>query len=259
MTIAHQDPRLAGAYERGNAMPAASLAAWTELIADRLGRAERPGESGWLLEVGCGTGVFCAALAELLPGVRVTGVDPSEAMLAEAARHHAHPRVEYLHGLADALPLPDGSCDGALISRVVHHIPDRPAAARELARVLRPGGRVLIRTTVRERLDSPVYTYWPQLLDTDRRRFCAEQELLADFAGAGFVPDGWESFAQPIAGSLAELRERYALRAESKLAALGEAEFAAGLERLAAAAEGEGEGRPVLERYDVLVLRRGGR
>ncbi|MFE9423101.1 class I SAM-dependent methyltransferase [Kitasatospora sp. NPDC006697] len=245
--IAHRDPGLAGAYERGNALPAEGLGAWAKLIIRQLGPVERP------LEVGCGTGVFCAALADRLPGAEVTGVDPSGPMLAEAARHHPHPRVRYLPGPADALPLPDASCDGALLSRVVHHLPDRPAAARELARVLRPGSRVVIRTTVRERLDSPVYTYWPQLLAVDSRRFAGEAELVADFAGAGFGLLAVHSFAQPIAGSLAELRERYALRAESKLRALSEGEFAAGLARLAAAAAAGGGG-PVLERYDVLVL-----
>jgi ubiquinone/menaquinone biosynthesis C-methylase UbiE len=275
MGIAHTDPRLAAAYERGNDLPAASLRAWVELIAGQLT------ESSSILEVGAGTGVFCAALAEQLPKAQVIGVDPSEPMLAEAARHHAHPRVRYLLGAADALPLPDDSCDGALLSRVVHHLPDRPAAARELARVLRPGSRVVIRTTVRERLDSPVYRYWPELLAPDARRFPSEAELLADYTGGGcFETAGVLSFAQPIARSLAELRDRYALRAESKFNALSEAEFAAGLARLdaeaaaasipaeaAARTNGEAAVRTgaeaaaptraeVLERYDVLVLER---
>lgn len=102
--------------------------------------------------------------------------------------------------------------------------------------MLRPGGRVVIRTTVRERLDSPVYRYWPELLTHDARRFPAEAELLADFTGGGrFAVTRVFSFAQPIARNLAELRDRYALRAESKFGVLSEAEFAAGLARLDAA------------------------
>ncbi|MCC9305738.1 methyltransferase domain-containing protein [Kitasatospora sp. RB6PN24] len=251
MDVAHSDPRLVAAYERGNDLPAASLRAWAELISSQLTEVRR------LLEVGAGTGIFCAALAEQMPQAEIVGVDPSELMLAEAARHHAHPRVRYRPGAADALPLTDGSCDAALLSRVVHHLPDRVAAARELARVLRPGGRLVIRTTVRERLDSPVYRYWPELLAHDARRFPAEAELLADFTGDGrFEVTRVFSFAQPIARDLAELRDRYALRAESKFGALSEAEFAAGLARLdgevpVGAAHGE-----VLERYDVVVLER---
>ncbi|MDH6139856.1 MULTISPECIES: class I SAM-dependent methyltransferase [Kitasatospora] len=269
MDIAHADPRLAAAYERGNDLPGASLRAWAHLITSQLVDADR------ILEVGAGTGIFCAALAEQVPQAEIVGVDPSEPMLAEAARHHGHPRVHYRLGTADALPLDAGSCDAALLSRVVHHLPDRPAAARELARVLRPGGRVVIRTTVRERLDSPVYRYWPELLTHDARRFPAEAELLADFTGGGrFAVTRVFSFAQPIARNLAELRDRYALRAESKFGVLSEAEFAAGLARLDAAvsaapvagadgADGaDGAGGPaeregeVLERYDVVVLER---
>lgn len=56
-----------------------------------------------------------------------------------------------------------GVFDLALMSRVMHHIPERAWAADELARVVRVGGRVVIRTTFRERLDTVVHDYWPQL------------------------------------------------------------------------------------------------
>lgn len=85
MDIAHADPRLAAAYERGNDLPGASLRAWAHLITSQLVDADR------ILEVGAGTGIFCAALAEQVPQAEIVGVDPSEPMLAEAARHHGHP------------------------------------------------------------------------------------------------------------------------------------------------------------------------
>ncbi|WP_035840749.1 class I SAM-dependent methyltransferase [Kitasatospora azatica] len=247
MTQAHEDPRLAAVYQHGNEMPAAALRAWAALIAGYLPAATA------VLEVGAGTGMFTAALARELPSAEVTGVEPSAPMRAEAERLSGHPRVRYLAGSAEALPVPDAGFELALLSRVVHHLPDRPAAARELARALRPGGRLVLRTTVRERLDAPVYRYWPRLLQTDARRFPSEAELLADFTGAGFTVHQVRSFAQPVARDLRELRERLVHRPQSKFLALTEAEFAAGLARLDAAGEGGG---PVEERYDVIVLER---
>ncbi|MGF1425544.1 methyltransferase domain-containing protein [Kitasatospora sp. LaBMicrA B282] len=266
---AYEDPQLAARYEHGNEMPAESLRAWAELIAGYAPEeaASAPGTSPastagarmpGVLEVGSGTGMFCTALARALPAAEVTGVEPSGPMRAEAERHHAHPRVRYLAGSAERLPVPAAGFGLALLSRVVHHLPDRPAAARELARVLRPGGRLVIRTTVRERLDAPVYRYWPRLLETDAARFPSEQEILADFRPAGFRVHRVHSFAQPVAADLRQWRERVAGRAQSKFLALSEAEFAAGLARVDAEVAGARGSEPVLERYDVIVLERVG-
>jgi SAM-dependent methyltransferase len=188
--------------------------------------------------------------------------------------------VRYLAGSAQALPVPDAGFDLVLLSRVVHHLPDRPAAARELARALRPGGRLVIRTTVRERLDAPVYRYWPRLLETDAERFPSERQIVEDFTSAAdFAVHRVHSFSRPTALDLREWRERIAGRAQSKFLALTEAEFAAGLARLdAELARGSGGGgggvadcgggvadggavprgavAPVEERYDVIVLER---
>ncbi|MFC9595342.1 class I SAM-dependent methyltransferase [Streptomyces sp. NPDC056944] len=147
MSRVHDAERLAGAYESGNGMPEEALQAWVELFASS---APRPAPS--VVEVGAGTGIFSAAMARWIEGCEVLAVDASEAMLAEARRHHPHPAVRYVSGTAEALPAPAGSFDLALMSRVVHHLPDRVRAARELARVLRPGGKAIVRTTFREGL-----------------------------------------------------------------------------------------------------------
>ncbi|GAB2730618.1 class I SAM-dependent methyltransferase [Kitasatospora kifunensis] len=286
---AYEDPRLAASYERGNEMPTESLRAWAELIAGYAPTEREPGgksgrfggrfdEAGpAVLEVGAGTGMLCAALARALPDATVTGVEPSAPMRAQATANNAHPRVRYLAGSAEQLPLPAVGFGLALLSRVVHHLPDRPAAARELARVLRPGGRLVIRTTVRERLDAPVYRYWPQLLESDALRFPSEGELLADFGSAGFAVHRVHSYAQPVAGDLRGWRDQLVDRPQSKFLALSQEQFAAGLARLdqelAAAGEEAGSGRQVVtgsggrptggrsataveERYDVIVLER---
>ncbi|MBH5336718.1 class I SAM-dependent methyltransferase [Streptomyces pactum] len=251
MSRAHDDENLAGAYERGNAMPDGSLRAWVELVASHV---RRPAPS--ILEIGSGTGVFSAGMARWIAGSEVVAVDASEAMLTEARRHHPHPAVRYLRGEAEAVPAAADSFDLALLSRVIHHIPDRAAAARELARVLRTGGRVVVRTTFRERLDAVVYDHWPRLRTIDERRFPGEAEVVADFLSAGFALEEVTSFAQPVTASLAEYHARLTGRPQSKFTHLTDEEFHQGLARLEAAARTEAPDgpRPVLERYDVAVF-----
>lgn len=197
-------------------------------------------------------------MARWIEGSEVTALDASEVMLAEARRHHPHPAVRYLLGEAEAVPAAVSLFDLALMSRVIHHIPNRARTARELVRVLRAGGRVVVRTTFRERLDALVYDYWPQLRAIDERRFPGEEEVVADFVSAGLTLDEVTSFAQPVATSLAEYHARLVSRPQSKFTHLTDEEFHQGLVRLKAAARSEalGESRPVLERYDVAVFSR---
>ena len=107
-------------------------------------------EGGRVLEVGCGTGGAARALAAGFPGVeRVVGIDVSETMIAEARARtegSAAP-VEFLLGDAHELPFPDESFDAAYSLRVFEIIGDPRRALSEMARVLRPGGRLVVNGT----------------------------------------------------------------------------------------------------------------
>src|SRR5262245_12319894 len=98
-----------------------------------------------VLDLGTGTGaVAILAAPRVAPGGRVLAVDPSPDML-RAARERAGalglPGIDFAEGRAEALPAPDGSQDAVLASLSLMYAIDRAAAAREIARVLRPGGR----------------------------------------------------------------------------------------------------------------------
>ena len=98
-----------------------------------------------VLDVGCGTGDDVRGLAvSVSPGGSATGVDPSETMLGEARRRGVAARspARFVRGTADRLPVADGSLDLVRCERVLQHLLDPSAAVREMARVLRPGGRV---------------------------------------------------------------------------------------------------------------------
>jgi len=105
----------------------------------------RPGAR--LVDVGCGTGADVLALAALVePGGRVVGIDASSEMIREARRRAGGPRaaVDFRAGDVRRLPLPDASFDGCRAERTLQHLDDPAAAVAEMARIVRPGGRLVV-------------------------------------------------------------------------------------------------------------------
>jgi demethylmenaquinone methyltransferase / 2-methoxy-6-polyprenyl-1,4-benzoquinol methylase len=95
-----------------------------------------------VLDVATGTGMVAA---ELLARVQCTvvGLDQSAEMLSAArARFAGDPRVELIEGEAEALPFADASFDALTFTYLLRYVEDPPATIRELARVVRPGGRI---------------------------------------------------------------------------------------------------------------------
>ena len=95
-----------------------------------------------VLDVGLGTGALSFALADALPSIRVTAVDPSDAFVRHAQARGTRDRMRFLVGNAQALELPDDVFDKALSLLVMNFIPDPTKALREMIRVTRPGGVV---------------------------------------------------------------------------------------------------------------------
>lgn len=94
-------------------------------------------------DLGCGTGQNAEALAPFVQ--QVIAIDSSTAMLTAARKRlQSLSNVDLRKGTADALPLDDQAIDAAILSLVLHHIAQPERALAELARALRPGGRLLI-------------------------------------------------------------------------------------------------------------------
>ena len=96
-------------------------------------------------DIGTGTGILARELA--MSGVHVVAIDRSERMLqAASAKLHDLPEgaVELVRGEADDLPVGDGAMDAAMAHMVLHYLAAPAEAVREMMRVVRPGGRVII-------------------------------------------------------------------------------------------------------------------
>jgi arsenite methyltransferase len=118
---------------------------WLDRIARRMNRLAldrldvRPHDR--VLEIGFGGGALLAALLDA--GARVSGVEISEAML-ERARRRFGEKARLFRASAEALPLPDASADRAVSVNSLYFWPDPAGAMAELARVVRPGGTLVL-------------------------------------------------------------------------------------------------------------------
>lgn len=129
-----------------------------EELTRSLARALHVGSGELVLDVGSGLGTSALTIARAT-GCAVVGVDLSPANVERAAARAVAAglagRVRFLPGDAEALPLPDASLDAALSECSLCLVPDKGAAVRELARVLRPGARVAISDVTASPADLP--------------------------------------------------------------------------------------------------------
>jgi arsenite methyltransferase len=101
-----------------------------------------------VVDVGCGAGIDSLIAASMVgPTGQVIGVDMTPAMLAKARRAAAEAglnNVEFREGYGEALPVPDGWADVIISNGVLNLMPDKAAGLQEMARALKPGGRLQI-------------------------------------------------------------------------------------------------------------------
>ena len=193
--------RIAPVYDAMNrAMTLGLDRRWRRLTARAVVR-----RGGKILDACCGTGDL--ALAGRAAGGEVVGVDFSAAVLARARRKA--PEMEWVQADAAALPFPDESFDAVTVGFGIRNLADLEGGLRELARVLKPGGRLgcleitrprgILRPFFRVWFDGLVpaagkvlpggaaYSYLPASV----RRFPGPEDLAAAMRRAGFGQVGW--------------------------------------------------------------------
>jgi ubiquinone/menaquinone biosynthesis C-methylase UbiE len=159
-----------------------------------------------VLDLGSGLGLLTFAAHERIGDGWVIAIDPSVGALEELLRlaHEAHASgIMYLVGDAEVLPLPDASVDAALLRSVLTHVADIDAAAQELGRVLRPGGRLSLREPLNrdstfisngvdwsplgEDVTGRMHAWWSETAASDPLQQLDADALAGSLRDAGFV------------------------------------------------------------------------
>gem|GEM_PF-353830 len=195
------------------------------------------GHGARLLDVGCGTGDFVAALGEALApaGAVVCGFDRSEAMIGEARRKH--PDVPLSRGEAEQTwPFAASSFDVVYSVNVIHYLRDLELVAYfgEAQRVLRPGGTIVTVTDSEEDIANRTMTkYFPETVPHEQARYHPVSRLQAAMRTVGFLEQRVGHTRREGVMQTADL-DSYRNRIFSSLRLISDEEFARGLARLKA-------------------------
>ncbi|MCC6575246.1 MAG: class I SAM-dependent methyltransferase [Planctomycetes bacterium] len=155
---------LVGHRRRVIALMDALIDQFPDKVADNDGRliavAEHVTPGARVLEAGCGKGRFLAALLQKFPDIQCTGADISAALLKRLPSG-----ITAVEGGIERLPLPDGAFDVAFSVEAIEHATNWTAAVSQLARVTKPGGRVIIidkQLAAWGRFETPIWERWPE-------------------------------------------------------------------------------------------------
>ena len=166
---------------------------WFGPIHAALVRELQPQPGQRILDVGAGTGVLAERI--IRAGATVVCVEPDPGSLSAARQRLAGLGAEFVAATAEDIPLPDGSADGAAVSLSAHHWTDRDRGFREVGRIVRPGGRLVI---AEFRPAGPLRALLRRLGGGKHAAPAAAAAWIASLTSAGFadarvVSAGWAS------------------------------------------------------------------
>lgn len=238
-------------YQKSRRLSTETVELWLEALSPYA----PPNSIEAIVDLGCGAGRFTQALADHYT-VQVYGIDPSRKMLTMAQQVTSSPRVQFIQGGAEDIPLADGTADLLFLSMVYHHIQDKRQALDEFARVLKENGYLCIRTGTVDCLDSyPWLQFFPGARQIEASRLPSRSELNETVQAAGkFRLAKHAVICQRFAENLGEYLAKISLRGLSSLKAISDDEFRAGLGRLERYCQEQDTGEAVLEDIDLFIF-----
>jgi ubiquinone/menaquinone biosynthesis C-methylase UbiE len=240
---------LAHTYEEARRLPPCTMSMWREELAAHLTPCHR------LLDVGAGTGRFRPIL-ETLAGRSIIELDIAAEMLLYLRQESSRYRSLKVVGAAEQLPFANASFSHVFASAVMHHL-DISRAMGEFARVLSEGGRLLIRGTLRDDLDShPLQRWFPGWRVIEENALYSNGNIERVALRYQLQVTATRRILEVVANNVAEYIAKVALKGTYSLRQLEERDFQAGLEAMRRDINSEGSGIEIRVPVSLLVLQR---
>lgn len=254
MAITDYEGQVHRDYARGRALAPDVCAHWVRAFAEHL-PPQRPLHG---LDLGSGTGRFSPALADAFGPI--LAVEPSNAMRQVAERDAVHPQVQYASGTAEDIPASEASLDYCLLYLVWHHVADPASAAREIMRVLRPGGTLLCRSQFSDRMPNLWWLHhFPPGPETDAAMYRSLDEDLSTFMDAGLEPaPGLVWVDEPSLGTKAQRLEQLRTRTLSVLHRMPDEDVSVGFASLEAEVRADPDAPAPGQPVTLLIMRKPG-
>lgn len=152
-------------------------------LAERLFQHLQPKKGGIYLDIGCGTGNYTNTLQRR--GFDFIGIDPSEIMLEKARSINAE--IDWRKGVAEQTGLAATTVDGIIGSLTIHHWTDLASSFRELYRILKPGGNIVLFTSTPAQMKGYwLNHYFPQMLKDSIDQMPTLESVTQAMNNAGF-------------------------------------------------------------------------
>lgn len=160
-------------------------------LTERLYQNLRPVPEGLYLDIGCGTGNYTTSLQQR--GLRFIGMDPSSQMLRQA--RELIPESDWRTGTADNTRLENNSMDGIIATLTIHHWPDPEAGFREMNRILKPGGTLVIFSSTPQQMRGYwLNHYFPKMMQDSMNQMPSLEEVTTALEKAGFLAEDVEKY-----------------------------------------------------------------
>ena len=251
MKNAYNERETANRYNSARSLPAETKTLWLAALKDAL-----PAQKlGRILDLGCGTGRFTAALGEAF-GCPVVGVEPSAAMLNVAMSQSAA-NVEWKQGQAESIPLEDQTVDLVFMSQVFHHLVEPQRALPEIHRVLTPAGYLAIRNGMLEHHEEIEWLkFFPEARTIEDQRMLSRPQLKELVCSQSFALLSQTTLRQLFASSYEEYYEKISQRGLSSLIAISDEAFRSGSQRFRQWISFQPRDLPVYEPVDLFVFQK---
>jgi len=251
MKNAYSEIETANRYDSARNLPAQTKTLWLDALKSSIPKQE----IRKILDLGCGTGRFTAALGKAFE-CSVVGVEPSSAML-NVAMSQNEPNVEWKQGQAENIPLENQAVDLVFMSQVFHHFTEPQSALQEINRVLTLGGYLAIRNGTREyNKELKWLEFFPEALEIENKRTPSQQELRESVCGGSFELISQRTIYQLFAASYGEYFDKVSRRGLSALIVISDEAFQSGLQRFQNWVSRQPRSLPVYEPVDLFVFQK---